>query len=136
TRMLHPLIERGLKVWSQRDIPKGSKWFPEIKKKLSQTKVAVLFVSGKFVSSEFIESVELHEFLAAQQDNSVTILWVLVSDCRWDLTPINEFSPAYSTEIPLIKLPEGEQDSALTDLTREIEKAANLRTASVAGNEN
>jgi uncharacterized caspase-like protein len=127
--MLGPLKQKGLKLWDDREIPKGAKWLPEIKNKLNQTKVAVLLVTKDFLSSDFILTVELHEFLA-NQGKDLTILWVLVKDCRWDLTPIKDYQAAISPETPLIKMSEGELQSALTEITRQIEKAANLSGAS------
>jgi internalin A len=127
--MLNPLKMQGLKVWDDREIPKGAMWLPVIKERLNQTKVAVLLVTDDFLSSEFIQTVELREFLSAQNGKGLTILWVLVGDCRWDATPIKDYQSAFPTKIPLMKMPEGEQKTALTEITRAIEAAASGASA-------
>ncbi len=55
-------------LWTDHQIDIGTNWKETILNALAECQVAILFVSGDFVSSEFIEEEELAHFFANQED--------------------------------------------------------------------
>jgi hypothetical protein len=78
-KWLKPLERKDLiKVWDDRDIESGDRWYSEIEASLNDAKVALLLVSQNFVDSEFIANEELPRLLEAADTRGVKILWVAV----------------------------------------------------------
>ena len=98
---LKPLEDKGLNVWSDKDIIPGQEWPDEIVESLARAKVAVLLISVKFLNSEFIREQELPRFLEPARLKQLTILPVLISDCLWDQTEIGRFQSPFNPKQPL-----------------------------------
>jgi len=120
---LKPLADKGLDVWSDKDIIPGQEWPAEIDNSLARAKVAVLLVSANFLNSEFIRDKELPRFLKPAQDKQITILPVLISNCVWEETEIGKFQSPFNPKRPLNSLVGHKRDTALSNIAREIKKA-------------
>jgi hypothetical protein len=120
---LTPLENKGLDVWSDKDIIPGQEWPAEIDNSLARAKVAVLLVSANFLNSEFIRDKELPRFLKPAQDKQITILPVLISNCVWEETEIGKFQSPFNPKRPLNSLVGHKRDTALSNIAREIKKA-------------
>ena len=120
---LTPLENKGLDVWSDKDIIPGQEWPAEIDNSLARAKVAVLLVSANFLNSEFIRDKELPRFLVPARDKQITILPVLISNCVWEETEIGKFQSPFNPKRPLNSLVGHKRDAALANIAREIKKA-------------
>jgi hypothetical protein len=92
TKPLEKYVE--LKVWSDTEIASGTKWRDEIDKALSRAIVAVLLVSINFLSSDFILDEELPFILAAARKHKLTVLWIKLTPCRVEVTPLQDIQAA------------------------------------------
>jgi hypothetical protein len=120
---LKPLANKGLDVWSDRDISPGQEWPVEVDNYLNRAKVAVLLVSANFLNSDFIRVQELPRLLEAAQLEQVTILPVLISACLWDETDIGKYQSPINPKPPLKALLGHKRDQAFVKIARAIKDA-------------
>lgn len=120
---LKALENKGLDVWSDRDISPGQEWPVEVDNYLNRAKVAVLLVSANFLNSDFIRVQELPRLLEAAQLEQVTILPVLISACLWDETDIGKYQSPINPKPPLKALLGHRRDQALVNIARAIKDA-------------
>lgn len=111
-------VERftGIKIWDDTDITPGSKWEPEIERALQATKVAILLVTQNFFDSDFIQQKEMAYLLDMAQKENVSILWVAVSACTYELTPLKYIQCANNPKMPLDQLSEAMQNVEFTKI--------------------
>jgi formylglycine-generating enzyme required for sulfatase activity len=122
--MLAPLSRQGIKVWAaDKDIAPGQQWKEEIAKALASAKVAVLLVSPDFLASDFIGKHELPPLLKAAEDEGLTIIWVPVRACFYELTVIADYQAVHDPETPLAILSEAHQEVVLTKIVKTIAHA-------------
>jgi hypothetical protein len=123
--MLKPLVRNGtVSIWADTAIQPGARWKEEIQKAIASAKVAVLLVSGHFLASDFIAEKELPPLLAAAEEEGVRILWIYLSSCLYDTTPIAEYQAAHDITQALDELPEATQKRVLRDVAKAIQQAA------------
>lgn len=107
-KWLKPLERKDLiKIWDDRDIESGDKWYREIEASLNDAKVALLLVSQNFVDSEFIANEELPRLLEAAETRGVKILWIavdvsIVEDAYPELLELQAMNS--DPELPLAQL--------------------------------
>lgn len=113
-KVLAPLLRsREVTVWWDRDIRPSEKWKEEIDAALAGARVALLLVSPSFLGSEFIMDHELPCLLEAAQRKEVRLLWVLLQNCLYKRTPLNDYQAAHDVSRPLNALSEPELDNVL-----------------------
>jgi len=120
-KLLKPLTRtHSITLWDDTKIKPGAKWEKEIKNALSCAKVAILLVSEDFLASDFIFRHELPPLLEAAEKDGLTILWIYIDACLYDLTEIGEYQSAHTPLIPLNILEPEEQKKVLLDVCRNI----------------
>jgi hypothetical protein len=122
--MLRPLVRGGLQVWSDQKIRPGDNWRQSIEAELAKASVAVLLVSPAFLASEFIHDHELPPLLAAARQKGLRILWIPVSQCLYERTPIVDYQAAHPPGKPLDSLKRSSEiNTALKQIALAIEAA-------------
>jgi hypothetical protein len=121
--MLKP-VERQFPtaVWSDKEIEGGSRWLSSIERALTSARVVLLLVSPAFLASDFIHENELGPVLAAVEQGRKKILWMLLSDCLWDLTTIKDYRAAHDVGTPLDRLSPAKQNVELKKVANEVLK--------------
>lgn len=120
---LRPLERAGVvERWDDTRIGSGQRWREEIRKALSSSKVAVLLVSADFLASDFIASDELPHLLAAEANEGLVIMPVIISPCRFSRTAsLSQFQAVNPPDRPLSSLSIPEQEFIWVKLTEDIE---------------
>jgi TIR domain len=122
--MLSPLEAAGQVVlWDDSRIEAGDKWREEIRGAIASAKVAVLLISKHFLASEFIAKNELPPILDAAEQEGLKVLWVPVSPCLIDATPISRYQAAWNPEHPLATFRGAGADKVLKAIADKIDKA-------------
>lgn len=113
----------AIHLWDDTRIKPGMKWRNEIQQALSETKVAVLFISTSYLASDFILNNELVPLLKAAEEDGATIIPVILKPSRFIKNKeLSVFKPANDPNKPLIELSEDEQDKILLALADRIEE--------------
>jgi len=122
--MIRPLVRSDdLKLWDDFQIPPGAKWKEEIEKALSSAKVALLLVSDEFLASEFVTNSELPPLLEAARQEGLRILWVCLSPCFVEFTPINDYQAVVPPSPVLEAMSPVEQQVALKRIALSVREA-------------
>jgi hypothetical protein len=88
-------------VWSDRQIEAGDNWRNEIDKAMDKAVIAVLLVSINFLNSDFVCNVELPYILGAVRKRNLRILWVRLTPCYFEATPLRDIQAAAGMPKPL-----------------------------------
>lgn len=113
-------------LWDEMKIPPGKDWREETKQALSSAKVAVLLVSPTYLASDFIAKQILPPLLDAAKNDGLTILWIAVHKCSYEVTKIERYKAVNDPSKPLASLKRpGELDDALLNICQQIANAAN-----------
>jgi len=110
--------ETKIDIWDNTYIKAGQDWKKEIKKRLLETKIAILLISRDFLASKFIRENELLPLLKAAKDDNATILWVLLKPCnykRWK--EITQYEPVNRPMLSFSEMELNQQDTLLVNLT-------------------
>ncbi|MEM1369872.1 MAG: toll/interleukin-1 receptor domain-containing protein [Cyanobacteria bacterium P01_H01_bin.15] len=122
SRMLAPIRRQGLiEQWDDTRIQAGQNWRKEIDLALAKAKVAVLLVSDNFLESDFINEVELPKLLDAAENEGLTVIWLLLSPCVFEVTPIVNYQAAYRPLEPLCGMSEAQWKQKLKEVWTQIE---------------
>jgi WD40 repeat protein len=123
--MLAPLVRGGaISLWADTAIRHGDRWRQQIAEALASARVAVLLVSDHFLASDFIANSELPPLLAAAESDGVLILWIYLSACLYEETPIQAYQAAHDLNRSLDEMSEAEQKRVLAGVCRQIKEAA------------
>jgi tetratricopeptide (TPR) repeat protein len=123
--LLAPVLRTGaVQIWSDQQITPSDHWREEIDAAMAAARVAVFLVSKNFLASDFISTVELPYFLEEHRLGRVKILWALVSDCLYKLTPLQGIQALHDLDRPLKSLSEVERESTLVSICEAIVQAA------------
>ena len=111
-----------LRLWDDNQIKPGAKWRDEIETALAQAEVALLLVSDHFLASEFVMGQEVPKLLAAAKAEGVPILWVSLSTCLMEHTPIHEYQAVLMPDQHLAGFDEVGRLEALKKISLTIEQ--------------
>jgi len=122
--ILKPLEwKMGLNIWDDTAIEAGQRWKEEIQAALDTTKVAIFLVSPNFLASDFIKHNELPPLLQKAAEKQVTILWIHVSACLYDVTSLKDYQAAHDISRPLDRLRPSMQNEVLVEISKNVRKA-------------
>ena len=122
-RMLNPLIQSGaVDLWDDTRIRPGTQWRSEINVALRRAAVAVLLVSDNLLSSAFVMNEELPLILDSAASGQLTVLWVYLSPCLYEESPIAALQAAHDVSQPLDALPKTEQQESLKRISQTIKR--------------
>lgn len=107
----------GLRPLSDKDIKTGADWRKSIDSLLNNAAVAVLLVSRHFLNSSFIMDVELPAILKARKNRGLKVVWVLVSHCLWEETPLEKIQAVLPTSVALQDMSESSVSAALKKIS-------------------
>lgn len=121
---LKPYLRKGtFRAWSDEQIRPGSIWFEKIKHALARTSAAVLLVSPDFLASDFIDEHELGPLLKEAEASGVTILWVLIHDCSWKETRLQDYQAVLPPDNPLGGMKKARRHTAWQTVCQAIRRA-------------
>lgn len=72
-----------LRVWHDRRIDGGDKWYPEILEAMANAASAILLVSQHFLASRFCVQEEVPALLKRQEEEGMLLIPVLLRPCPW-----------------------------------------------------
>ena len=108
---LQPYVRAGtILSWADSHIKPGDDWYEKIQAALAEARVAVLLVSVSYLSSRFVDEVELPGLLAAAQERGLRVLPVILTPCSFALTPLGRFQAVNDPAEPLSGLSRHKQD--------------------------
>lgn len=120
---LAPLKHQGLILdWTDRQIPPGSEWEPEILGKLGQADIVVLLISSDFINSKYCYGVELERALQKHRDKSARIVPVIARPCHWQGLPFGKLQALPTEGKPISTWQD--RDSAFVSVAQGIENVA------------
>lgn len=123
--MLSPLVRSGIvDVWWDGAIKPSQEWRKEIDNALATARIGVLLVSPNFLASDFIAKEELPYLIKAAEQRGVTLIWVLLSPCLFEHTPLKEIQAAHVISQPLDSLRKAKRRAVLKEICEKIAEAA------------
>jgi TIR domain-containing protein len=111
--------ESVLDLWVDTRIQSGARWRDEIRKAIEMTKVAILFVSARFLASDFIMENELPPLLAAAEKEGAIVLPVIISPSRFlEYEFLSNIQSINSSEKPLTAMNYNEQEEIFVRISK------------------
>ena len=107
-------------VWCDTKFQGGEDWHKEIQKALKTTKVAILFVSINFLTSEYIDQYELKPLLVAADAEKVILLPILLASCPISTSELHRYQ-FINGMIPLNKMSKANQEAFWTEVAYRVE---------------
>ena len=120
-------------LWDETKIQAGKEWMKEINDALSSAKVAVLLVSPDYLASDFIAKQILPPLLDAAVHDGLTILWIAVRKCSYQVTEIKRYKAVNRPSMPLAALSGSKRDDVLVSICQQIALAANQQPEKPVG---
>lgn len=122
-------------VWDDTQIMPGNDWREEIKRSLSRARVAILLVSENFLANDFILEQELPALDQAASEKRLSIYWILVSECTWQLVPaIERIQSAIPGNPSLTSMSYEDRNKVLVNIVKQIhEYLTTVKQASDSG---
>lgn len=109
-----------INYWDDSRIQPGEKWKEEIRKAISETKVAIFLVSTDFLGSEFIMNEELPSLLSVAEEQGAAVLILILKPCLFDeFEELNQFQAMNPPNKPVIKMDETEREELYVNLVRQ-----------------
>lgn len=111
----------SIELWTDDKIEGGADWKEEIKQKIAQARVVILLISANFLTSEFILSKEVPDFLKRRQSEGLTVFPVIAKSCAWDTFDwLVKMNVRPQDDMPVWSDNPDQIDKRLTAITKEI----------------
>jgi hypothetical protein len=120
---LRPLERDGLiDLWSDTNIKAGDRWRDEIRKALSDARIAVMLISADFLASDFIVTNELPPLLVAAEERGTRIMPLIVKPSRFARDDrLARFQALNDPKTPVIRMNEAEREDLYAKLAESVE---------------
>ena len=92
-----------IEVWSDRAIPAGTEWEPQIYKNLEQADIILLIISSYFINSDYCWSKELKLSLERHRKGQARVIPILARPVSLDDTPIVDLQMIPNKDFPVTK---------------------------------
>ena len=110
-----------LSFWEDRQIAAGDDWLPEIETAMASCGVALLLISAKFLTSEFIRGNEVPTLLKRREQEGVRVIPVILKPCAWTRVDwLKSIQSRPKDGKALSGMSEHEADAALAALAGEV----------------
>ena len=130
--MLAPALETGIfEIWWDGEIGASQNWGEEIDAAMAAAQVAVLLVSPHFLEADFVRKVELPYLLNAAEQRDVEILWVLISHCLYEHTPLVNIQATHDLKRPLDSLNPSQRYAVLKAISQRIAQATRRKSGGI-----
>jgi hypothetical protein len=124
-RHFKPFLNQ-IDFWDDTKIQPGQKWKEEIKKAISETKIAILLVSTDFLGSDFIANDELPPLLEAAEKDGAVILTVILKPCLFEEFPLlNQYQAMNAPSKTVYSMDELEREELYVNLVRQTKRILN-----------
>lgn len=121
---LSGLIRQNLiELWTDSNIYIGDKWDQKIKEKLMNSDVVIFLLSSDFLSSEYINEIEIKKTIERHNRNEVLIAPIFLRPCDFESSLLSSFQ-GVPREAKFISTWD-DIDSAFYEVTREFKKLVN-----------
>lgn len=108
-------------IWHDRLIYLGANWRDEIQKAMNSAKIAILMISAEFLSSKFINEVEVPYLLERKEKDNLKIVSVIVKPSVWQrIKWLSEMQLCPKDGKPLKNMTDSEADEAMSSIANEI----------------
>jgi len=127
---LRPFMRRrGLSLWDDTRIAAGTSWRTEIEVALADCAAAILLVTPRYLSSEFVERHELPPLLDAARRRGLRIFWIPVSASAFEETELANFQATVDPRAPLDGLSPAERNATWVRICRDMASTLRLTEA-------
>lgn len=125
-------LHGGLAVWDDRRIEFGDDWRPDIDQALVSARVAILLISARFLTSKFINDVEVPRALRRRAEEGLRVVPVIAEPCLWqDVAWLSRMQAYPRDGRPLAGMSPYAADMALVALARAVKRWAVAPPATV-----
>jgi hypothetical protein len=110
----------AIDLWSDRAIPPGVEWEPEIDHALSRADAAVIVVSPSLLASEFVTNRELPKILKRHRRDGMRPMWIHYRPAMYERSAISKFQALHDPKTALLSLTKPKRDEAVLAIARRI----------------
>lgn len=109
-----------IREWHDKMLIPGETWDDTIKRELEKANVIVLLISSSFLSSDYINDVEIKKALERQRKGEAMIIPVICRACDWENSILSKFQVLPQNAEPISLW--DDKDSAYKDVVQGIRK--------------
>jgi tetratricopeptide (TPR) repeat protein len=113
-----------ISTWHDRCITAGREWAGEIDRELETADIILLLISVDFLSSDYINDVELTRAMARHEGQSARVIPVILRPCRWQRGAFAKLQALPTDSEPVTSGKWASQDDAFLVVAQGIERAA------------
>lgn len=106
--------------WNDRKILPGEEWDVTIKGKLEKADIILCLISADFMSSDYINDVEIKNAIERYEKGLIRIIPIIVRPCDFSSFPVSQYQALPKDAKPISKW--DDQDEALLDVVKSIKK--------------
>jgi len=81
---LEGLKAEGVEFWSDQAITTGNKWDEEIRRRISESDIALVLVSQAYLDSPYCRKTEIRSFLIEEEKRGLIIFPIMLSRCEYE----------------------------------------------------